>query len=139
MLKKAISPIIAWILILGLAVSLAALVYTWYTDQTETMSETILEDIAGSVYCEDVEYDLIVDGDLTLVNTGQRTFTKLKVTFVMLDDSITQEKYEGSWAPQSLINLNQDPTQVLTVQVIPFITVENVEYSCASDRIFEIV
>jgi flagellin-like protein len=89
--KKGISPIIATVLLLGFAISLATTVFLWMKGQTETMSESTVEYAEGEMQCQNVRINVEKTGapvppdtsptcaSLKISNKGYMTINQLAV------------------------------------------------------------
>lgn len=71
--KKAIAPIIATILLLGLAVTLGTSVYLWQVRQTESLSKGLVRFASGVLECDNINFNVYAkDGctKTTIKNSG---------------------------------------------------------------------
>jgi len=80
--KKGISPLIAWILILGLTVAIASIVSIWYTQKAKSMSEETFSGFETGVECSEANYNVIFDENCNavIINTGHLKIVKIKLS-----------------------------------------------------------
>ncbi|MFH1455465.1 MAG: hypothetical protein ABIF40_00775 [archaeon] len=140
--KKGISPAIAWILILGLSITLAAFVFNWYSDKAETISTSVLDDIAGGVYCDDVEFNILKPNTTAtywrMQNSGTRTITKIKLSIIRSDMSGLNTDIDGPFPPGDEVNLFSMGEDVISLQIFPYIEVEETEYYCPNEVTYDL-
>lgn len=81
--KKAISPIIATILLLGLAIVLAITIFLWQTRQVEELSESAVNFVEGGMQCENVFINALITDQNTctvkVFNDGLWNIEKLNI------------------------------------------------------------
>lgn len=125
--KKAISPLIAWILIIGFSITLAAFVITWAVNQAQKIE---LDDQTIREYCQDVNLrinEVCITGDYeisaNITNTGY--FNIVSATF----GRRTQE-LEESWCVEPELH---NPPELDASPGSEFIYVHNVNGVFAFD------
>ncbi len=142
--KKGISEIIAYVLIVSMAVTLGTIVTIWYRSTTEKQVEGILNPIEGSSQCEDVNVNVAFHYDtcsIAVFNTGSITLDAFKVTYSDDSGGINTSDYELKIPPRlsqelTLPTEGIDEQQVETVNVVPIIIVGIQPYYCTSNYIF---
>lgn len=80
--KKGIAPIIAFIMIMALAVTIGTFVMTWYTKAAEKQTETTISKYASSEECSEVKFDVAFDYDncaAIIYNLGSFKIDSVKV------------------------------------------------------------
>ena len=124
-MKKAISPLIATVLLIGFTVALAAVIMTWgqgftkkITSETETTTEQALQ-------CTKVNFEIssadCTDNKLTITNNGNTEIKSLKfriykTTAVDVEDSST---LIGSFDVESITLTTSLDTTVTKIEAIP--------------------
>src|SRR3989344_677084 len=86
--KKGVSEIVAYVLIVGMAVAIGTVITVWYRSTTERQVEGILTPIEGSSQCADVNVNVAFgydDCSISVYNTGSALIKELKITYT--DDS----------------------------------------------------
>ncbi|MBS3145541.1 hypothetical protein J4414_01945 [Candidatus Woesearchaeota archaeon] len=73
-MKKGVSPLIAWILIIGLTVSLALIVGNFLKESAETTKESLIEYVEGGSTCDKI----IINAEPLECNKASRNI-KLKI------------------------------------------------------------
>lgn len=130
--KKGVSPIIAWILILGLTISLAAIVTNWYLGQSKEMAEKTLTTLEGGIECSEVNINVAYTNDkiqciAKIANTG-----KLKIDSIRINEE--QLKYGKN--PKEYENYTLDCT-INKITAIPILERDKNLIACPNDRIYE--
>ena len=75
--SKGISPVIAWVLLVGLTVTLAISVFNWSREQAEDVGKSIASKTEKDVRCENVAFNAVCDkGDVNVINKGDFTIHK---------------------------------------------------------------
>ena len=128
-MKKGISEIISWVLLIGFAVSLAAIVTIWTLRNTEQTTESVVRMVNEDIKCSEVYINLGVDCNtktLTIINNG-----KFKIDKVLIRD--------GSSSSQIQIDLMPNNQQVLnsafssnSIEVIPLVKAEKELIGCSN-------
>lgn len=146
-MKKAVSPLISWVLLIGLSVAIGALVTNWALDQAKNVN---VEEMAeGGLYCVDVF--LSVDGAcivsssdgkntirLTLNNRGVYSITKLAVDLKSSSDLKSEILTLSS--PISLNSVRYDQTLVYqgdikSIKITPIVNIEGKDLSCSEKKV----
>lgn len=140
--KKAISPLISWVLLVGFTIAMAALVTNWVIDQTKKFNP---EDVVGGskIYCQDVVLNIeevSCRGScentlyLKLKNKGKFTITKIKGMGIGIGPNSISGFPSGGLVPGG------EPIEITLgfikqesgneIEIIPAIKVEDKEYYC---------
>ncbi len=90
------SQIIAWVLLLGLGVSLATMVFLWTTSQTEDMSESAIRFVEGNMECDNVMINVKSNSGtnnctFTVSNTHYLNISKLIIRRVDINNPVQFE------------------------------------------------
>lgn len=143
--KKAISPLIATVLILGFTVALAAIIMTWGTGFTKNIQKSTEETSNNQLKCAlDVDFEVVnacVTGStirITLKNNKEKEIVKSKVVVYVSESSAETLSYDAltasAFGTGSIIVTPTLPVaQIVKVEVIPTIKVESKEVVCSSN------
>src|SRR3989344_3921670 len=103
-MKKGVSEIISWVLLIGFAVSLAAIVTMWTLRNTETTTEGVVKMVTEDIKCSEVFINLAIDcttKTLTVINDG-----KFKIDKLMIRADSSSETIEANLMPGKEQSLN---------------------------------
>ena len=142
--KKGIGPVIAFVLLMALSVTLGAFVTIWYTKSTEGQAKTVIEKYGNADECADVRFDVAFDYDMAdgicgavVYNLGSFNIDKLKIEKITagLPESAIFEA--EAIKPKTgvlveVINLNS----VSKMQFAPIIVEGGTATQCINDRVF---
>lgn len=80
--KKGVSPIIAYVLLVGFAVALAAFFTTWYLKTSGATSQQQFEELEAQMLCEDAKINVgfTEDCKIKVFNTGTQVFEKVLIS-----------------------------------------------------------
>lgn len=158
--KKAIAPIIAFVLLMGLAVALGAFVTIWYTKASEKQTSELIGRLGTEEECSSVGFDVAFDYEncaAIIYNLGSFTIDKVKVDRYLSSD-LTSAKTdtwntgrgsaicaEGGLIPKNDCAIpmnasdkcpvpNSEPRRVL---FSPIIVQGKEQTLCLNERIFE--
>lgn len=144
--KKASADLIAYVLLIGFTIALAAFVTNWVIDQTKKFNPE--EVVGGSkVYCEDVVLGIEeitgskggsceVDGDMysgldiTLKNKGKFTIIGTKALGANMD-SISISPGSDPTTNTIITKISFCKKQGINIEIIPQIEVEEKKFYCA--------
>ena len=132
-MKKGVSEIISWVLLIGFAVSLAAIVTMWTLRNTETTTEGVVKMVRGDIKCSEVFINLAIDcttKTLTVINNG-----KFKIDKLMIRADGTIETIESNLMPGKEESLNID--FINNIEVIPLVKLDK-EFIGCSDKAKEV-
>ncbi|HII16272.1 MAG TPA: hypothetical protein HA362_08275 [Nanoarchaeota archaeon] len=79
--KKGIAPIIAFVMLMALAVTMGAFVTIWYTRSTQSQTSEMIERLATGEECADVKFDVSFDYEncaAIIYNLGSFKIDKIK-------------------------------------------------------------
>ena len=133
--KKAISPIIAWILLLGFSISLAVIIFNWTRTYTQELTESTVNFVEGKIECQEVSINVIANEDcsqITITNRGKLNIDQLAIrTF--------RDDYENTLIEKDLLEPKQSKQlNILSsneVEVIPIVEINNKLIGCNEKRI----
>ena len=132
-MKKGVSEIISWVLLIGFAVSLAAIVTMWTLRNTETTTEGVVKMVRGDIKCSEVFINLAIDcttKTLTVINDG-----KFKIDKLMIRADSSSETIEANLMPGKEQSLNID--FINNIEVIPLVKLDK-EFIGCSDKAKEV-
>ena len=98
--KKGIAPIIAFVMLMALAVSMGVFVTIWYTRSTQTQTSEMIEKLATGEECADVKFDVSFDYEncrAVVYNLGSFKIDKVKV-----------ERYSGAVMKSEIWDTGED-------------------------------
>ena len=132
-MKKGVSEIISWVLLIGFAVSLAAIVTMWTLRNTETTTEGVVKMVTEDIKCSEVFINLAIDcttKTLTVINDG-----KFKIDKLMIRADSSSETIEANLMPGKEQSLNID--FINNIEVIPLVKLDK-EFIGCSDKAKEV-
>ena len=131
--KRGVGDIIAWVLLVGLSISLAIMVTAWMKQTTVKTTEFIINDVEGDVNCADVSMKAFIVSppctDINVSNTGYHKIVKLAARH-----QYGKQEFQVDLLPQTdskVLNM-QIPTKV---DIIPVIQVGKGLLGCADRKI----
>lgn len=143
--KKGISEVIAYVLMVALAVALGTFIAVWYKSTVQTQVSGILNPIEGSSQCDEINVNLVFNYatcGITVYNTGTLNIDALKITYSDNAGGLNNSNYEVKIPPRlnQPIDLPIDGgivrENLRTVIVIPIVTVDKQSYYCSRDYMF---
>lgn len=144
--KKGISEIISYVLILGLAVALGAMITIWYQSTTEKQTSGIINPIEGTSQCQDVNVNVAFDYDhcaISVYNTGTSLINSFKITYSDSDGGVNITDYQIPIPPRlsetiSLLSVEGiTASSVSYISVVPIVIVNKQPYYCTGDYSFK--
>ncbi len=146
--KKGASMAVAWVLLVGLSISLAILVGTWLTKMTKESGDELVSQGEKDQRCADTvlvasDYNCTVggtslslpEGESIFKNSGKFNITKVKCNGVDRCLNSVDCSDESPLGPgMESIALNNCLSDAIT-DVIPFIDIEGEEVACAEKRV----
>ena len=133
--KRGVGDVIAWVLLIGLSISLATIVTIWMKQTTTKTAEFIINDVEGDVRCADVSMKAFVVQpspactDINISNTGY-----LKIIKVTARHQFGTQEFQVDLLPQTdskVLNMHI-PTKV---EIIPVIEVGKGLLGCADRKL----
>ena len=145
-MKRGQGAIIAWVLLIGLSVSLAVVVSTWTRQQAEETAEGIVSQTEVDLRCASVSFnaapDCVDSFEMKIVNRGDFTIHKFVAQIQSKDGKLvsnTINLFENGREP-----LKPGDTQTLKTQnsfqnseigLVPFIKVEDQIVGCSTRKL----
>lgn len=131
--KRGAEVIVAWVLLLGLSITLGIFVSQWIKEQAEKQSEEIVKEVEGNIKCVDVSLNAFFTNqncnEISLANKGLFKILSLKIRSDYSTDTFS-------------INLNPQQTQTLNIgysanklDIIPVIKSDKENLACVDRKI----
>ena len=135
--KRGAETIVAWVLLVGLSITLGIIVSQWMKEQAEKQSEDIVKEVEGDIKCVDVSLNAYFsDSSCSTLEISNRGYFKILALKIRSD--------YGTGDPQE-INLNPQQTQTLNIgysvyngsriDLIPIIKVGKERLACVDKKI----
>lgn len=146
-MKKGQGAIIAWVLLIGLSVSLAVVVSTWTRQQAEQTSETIVSQTEIDLRCASVSFNAAPTCEspydsIKIVNRGDFTIHKFVAQIQSKDGKLisnTINLFEGGREPikpgETQTLRTQNSFQDSEIGLVPFIKVDEQLAGCSSRKL----
>lgn len=107
--KKGISPVLAWVLLLGFSITLAAITTVYVKNTAETQIEQTTVFVEAGMECDEVFWNVKYDSELfTLANTGGKTIKAYNYKVYLIDDTIETNEITWDIVPGTSENLTID-------------------------------
>lgn len=139
-MKKGVSPIIAFVLLIGFGVALGAFFFQWAKQQVESSTDTATVKYASEVLCSEVSfssnYSSCPFSTLNIKNSGYHKI----VAFEARLPSGSQQRLSIDIPPQIISTLSL-PVQIQSgenLELIPFILSDKGEHLACPTRISKI-
>lgn len=133
-MKKGISDLVAWVLLIGFAVSLGVFVTRWSLQQAEKSTSGVEEMIMGDVQCNDVAIYGVCEKNANGANTGYVIITNkgtLTITLTTYENNMLRDK--GTLVPKGFTSL---PAKLNGVKITytPKLVVEDKIILCTDQK-----
>lgn len=149
--KKAVSPVIAYVLLIGMAIALATIVTVWMKQSAKSQVENVITPTAGAAECESVNINLIFNcttldsvPKLMLYNSGSLKITKVEIYTIPAPKSGNPTKYDAEMMPKAwaeidppIINVVPEIRNGMKAEVFPIISMGLENFKCQKNRVFE--
>ena len=145
-MKRGQGAIIAWVLLIGLSVSLAVVVSTWTRQQAEETAEGIVSQTEVDLRCASVSFnaapDCVNSFEMKIVNRGDFTIHKFVAQIQSKDGKLvsnTINLFENGREPlkpgdtQTL--KTQNSFQASEIGLVPFIKVDDQIVGCSARKL----
>ena len=144
MRNKGQSEIISWVLLIGLAVSLAVIVTVWTREQAEESIEGVVSKSESDYRCNEVSFNAVVDcntGNVDVVNKGNFNIHRFIVHEYMKNgntETLTKETAKplevGKNTPQDLYTISQTGN-IKSIDLIPVIKIDKEYVGCVERKL----
>lgn len=139
--KKAITPAISWILLIGMSVALAGVVTIWMKSTAEDSTKTVIGGVEVDMQCNDVSLNAYETPSTTqcnsieVINKGLYSITGIKVRD---NNGVRDFPYEPSLKPGESITTNLNNPSIPSnnqIAVIPITLVKEKTIACMAKEI----
>lgn len=137
--KKAISPVIAWVLLIGITVSLSAIYMVWIRGQIEELGEGTIIEVSKSLDCQNAHLNVRVEEcnpiNLTIANKGPLKTVKIRVV-ASTTTSTDNLDFDLEILPQKTKTLNTQitPQNLVKLSVMPILKIDDKLIGCGEQR-----
>lgn len=138
--KNGISPIIAFVLVISLVVSLGAFVSIWYKNASTKQIESALEQLENTAECANVKFEVSFDYEtctITLFNSGEEIINNMVVSYSFADGTKQSETEELDIAENARKSIEQVPN-FQKVVFTPILVREGTQITCTDEREFSL-
>ena len=132
---KGVSQAVAWVLLVGLSISLAIFVGVWLQQQSEEVVEGIVSDSEIRGRCSGVYFNAVQGCDVSneianinFTNTGSFTISKFKCNG---EDTENLENLSPTNKVTWQVLNSYCNERIQEVILVPFVKIEDEEYGCA--------
>ena len=139
--KKGISPVIAWVLIVGFTMVLGLIVSNWYIQQSKATAKSALGSLESSIECNDIKINVAFirkpDASecwLKVSNTGMLKIAKVKING---EDYVYERNPKEYWNYTKTRDIPTLCDANLKVTVLPILETDKDLITCNNDRIYE--
>lgn len=140
--KKGISPVIAWVLILGFTIALGAIVTNWYLQQSKKTTESTLGTMEGEMECNEIRINVAftqpqpTSGNciLKVSNTGMLKIDSIRINSIQKSYDKNPKEYRN-YSSSDITDLCGAAYQKITV--LPLIKKDKTLVACQNDRTYE--
>src|SRR3989344_6629314 len=134
--KRGASLVIAWVLLLGLSISLAIGVFSWSKLKTEALTESSVTFVEGSLECNEVKISIKKVGEcdsLDVYNRGKLSIEKLGLSSL---DGSSSDVLDANLAPlQNKVFDYSGPNVEEGIEVLPLIRVGDDLVACRDSKV----
>ncbi len=137
--KKAIAPIIAFVLLMGMAVAMGAFVTIWYTRTSEKQTAELIGRFGTEEECSGVGFDIAFNYDTCsaeVYNLGSFTIDKVKVDAYFLDGSETHDMVDIAATPKTGAAVPLPLSSISRLQFSPILEEKGRLTQCINEREF---
>jgi hypothetical protein len=139
--KKAVTPAISWILLIGLTVTMAGVVTVWIKSTAGETSETLVNNVDKDMRCVDTSFNayendgLFNCNEITIHNRGFFSIHSIKVrngnkiNDTVLDSPLKPQEIKTIYLNDLNLNIND------SVGLIPIIKVQDEFLACMAKEI----
>jgi len=130
-MKKGVSPLIAWILIIGLTVSLALIVGTFLKESAEKTKESLIDYVEGGTTCDKITINAEPlecnkasrNVKLGIHNRGFLAINQIQVRIFYADNTLGNEivSFNNNLLPDNIIETNVpiENKVIIKLQAVP--------------------
>ena len=139
-MKRGISELISYVLLLGLAIALGILVINWFKDQATTTITEIEATTETEMLCADVSLNGAINtdcstGDLNISNRGYHKIDSIKVrSRINTNSNLISTNYNVNLNPGESQSLNINPS-VEQIDILPLIKLNDKLVVCTDRKV----
>ncbi|MCX6711505.1 MAG: hypothetical protein NT139_00500 [Candidatus Woesearchaeota archaeon] len=132
-MKKGVSEVISWVLLLGFSVLLGTTVILWSKQQTEKYTDELTEMVENDINCRDVIYT--INANCTTKTTSVNNRGSFTIVKFIIRTNLSSTTLDTAITPSSTVNLGipatyYPPNNNGGFDMIPFIEVNNKKIGC---------
>ena len=140
MKKKGISPIVGWVLMLGLAISLAAVTIIYVKSTTEERVDDTVTFIESGLQCDEIFWNInYVDDMFMIKNAGGKSIKGFVVKETLKTGVVDNLDVDQIIPPGENYLFNQIPINKLLrinkIDFVPLVEIDNDKVGCNNKRI----
>ena len=138
--KKAITPAISWILLIGLAVAMAGIVTVWVKSTAGTTSDKLVSNVDKDMRCTDTSFNAYENNSVRCSNiiVHNRGFFSIQAIKVRTDNKVEDIELTTPLVPQEIraisLNISNLPSNN-KIGLIPIIEVKDEFLACMAKEI----
>lgn len=137
--RKAIAPIIAFVLLMGLAVTLGVFVTIWYTRASEKQTSELIGRFGTEEECSSVSFDAALDYDACtgeMYNLGKFTIDKIKIDTYYTDGTEKHDIADVNILPREGVSAPLPLSLIAKLQISPILEDKGELIECTNNREF---
>lgn len=142
MFKKAASPVIAWILLIGITVSIAAGVITWQRSHAEKLTEETVTFITGRMECEQIKISaekITACPDINITNRGTLTINKVSIRSDQAGGILNTQIIPAATLASLALELSSQDLNIgidyKKIEIMPLLSVDKKLYGCTDKKL----
>ncbi len=129
-MKRGVSEVISWVLLLGFSVLLGTTVIMWSKQQTEKYTDELTEMVENDINCRDIIYT--INANCTTKTTSVNNRGSFTIVKFIIRTNLSSSTLDTAVTPTSTVNLGIPPSYYDTgFDMIPFIEVNNKKVGCS--------
>ena len=146
MSRRGVSPIIAWVLLIGMAISLAMVVFNWASQQTRQLTDDSVTYVEAGLKCDQVSLNAVGKPDpercqsLTVTNTGFLAVHKLLIRPFNADKTsagayLEYEPSQGIQPSSPPVSVNRGCSSCAFLEVVPLLKSDEKFAACFEKKV----
>jgi len=133
-MRKAIAPVISYVLLIGFAIVLAIIVSVWSKSFVQETTGESIETIEGDLLCREVRINANYNTGCTSINITNNGYIIIEKFAVNRLDPVSSSIEETSLSPYESTIFTQSSSN--SVEIIPIVKVKNRLIGCADKKFF---
>lgn len=140
-MKKGISDVVSWVLLLGFTIGLGVAVFTWTKSYTITQTESTVKYVEGKIECQEIMINLWINKSVgscrgfTVTNRGKLKIDSLLVRVFSNNDVVGSYIYNLSLNPLQTKYILNSSLSGTRMEATPVIAVSNQLTGCKEKTI----